>query len=95
MLKKLEAIGFSDKFIRWFWSYLYELYIFFIAIENQISDFGKVSCGAPQGFILGPLLFRIYVSDIPQAVKSNIFLHADDSCLIYQHREISMKLKNN
>ena len=95
LLKKLEAIGFSDKFIWWFRSYLYESYLFFIAIENQLSDFGKVSCGVPQGFILGPLLFLIYVRDIPQAVKSNIFLHADDSCLMYQHREISMKLKNN
>ena len=68
LLKKLEAIGFLDQFIRWFRSYLYER-LFSIEIENQLSDFGKVSCGVPQGSILGPLLFLIYVNDMPQAVK--------------------------
>ena len=63
LLKKLETIGFSDKCIRWFWSYLYDR-IFFIEIENQLSDFGKVSCGVLQGSILGPLLFLIYVNDM-------------------------------
>ena len=51
LLKKLEAIGFSDKCIRRFRSYLYER-IFSIEIENQLSDFGKVSCGVRQGSIL-------------------------------------------
>ena len=63
--------------------------IFFIEIENQLSDFGKVSCGVPQGSILGPLLFLIYVNDMPQAVKSNLFLYAGDSCLMYQHRNVN------
>ena len=87
LLKKLKAIGFLDKFIQWFWSYLCEQ-IFFIEIKNQLSDYGKVTCGVPQGSILGPLLFLIYVSDMPQAVKSNLFLYADDSCLMYQHRDV-------
>ena len=88
LLKKLETMGFSDKCIRWFWSYLYDR-IFFIEIENQLSDFGKVSCGVLQGSILGPLLFLIYVNEMPQAVKSNLFLYADDSCLMYQHRDVN------
>ena len=87
LLKKLVAIGFSDKCMRWFWSYLYER-IFFTETENRLSEFGKVSCGVPQGSILGPLLFLIYVNDMPQAVKSNLFLYADDSCLMYQRRNV-------
>ena len=51
-------------------------------IKNQVSDYGKVSCGLPQGSILGGLLFLIYVNDILQAVKSNLFLYADDSRLM-------------
>ena len=39
LLKKLEAIGFLDKYMQWFRSYLYEQ-IFFIEIQNQLSDFG-------------------------------------------------------
>ena len=88
LLKKLEAIAFLDKCIRWVWSYLYEQ-IFFIKIENQLFNFGNVSCSVPQGSILGPLLFLIYVNDMPQAVKSNLFLYVDDSCLMYQHRDVN------
>ena len=56
LLKKLEAISFSDKYIRWFRSYLCER-IFFVEIENHLSDYGKVSCGVPQGSILGPRFY--------------------------------------
>ena len=87
LLKKLEAIGFSDKCKRWFRSYLSER-IFFTETENQLSVYGKVPCGLPQGSILGPLLFLVYVNDMPQAVKSNLFLYANDSCLMYQHRDV-------
>ena len=38
--------------------------------------------------MLGPLLFLIYVSDVPQAVKSHLFLYVDDSCHMYQHRNV-------
>ena len=79
LLKKFEATGFLDKCIRrWFRSYLCER-IFFIEIESQLSDYGKVSVGVPQGSILGPLLFLVHVKDMPQAVKSNVPLYANDS----------------
>ena len=39
---------------------------------------------------MGPLLFLIYVDDMPQAVKSNLLLYADDSCLMYQHKDIAI-----
>ena len=58
-------MGFSDNCIQWFWLYLYER-IIFIEIENQLSNFCKVSCGVPQGSILGPSLFLIYVKDMPR-----------------------------
>ena len=65
LLKKLEAISFSEKYIRWFRSYLCER-IFFIEIENQLFDYGKVSCGVPQGSILGPRSFFFIVPCICQ-----------------------------
>ena len=37
---------------------------------------------------MGPLLFLIYVNDMPQAVKSNLFLYADDSCLVFQGKDV-------
>ena len=44
--------------------------------------------------IVGPLLFLIYVNDMFQVVKSNLFLYADDSCLIYKYKEIAKTEKN-
>ena len=82
LLQKLKAIRFSEQSIQWFRSYLCDG-IFLVETENKLYDFGKISCGVPQGSILGPLLFLIYVNDIPQAVKSNLLLYADDSSLIY------------
>ena len=60
-----------------------------VETENKLSDFGNISCGVPQGSILGPVLFLIYVNDMPQAVKSNLLLYADDSCLMYQHKDMT------
>ena len=39
-------------------------------------------------FILGPLLFLVYVNDMSQTVQSNLFLYANDSCLMYKHRVV-------
>ena len=47
-----------------------------------------MKCGVPQGSILGPLLFLIYVNDMSQAVKCDLFLYADDSCLLFQHKKV-------
>ena len=82
LFKKLKANGFSEWCITWFQSYLSKR-IFFISIENQLSDYGGISCGVPQGLILGPILFLIYVNVMPQAVDSNLLLYADDSCLMF------------
>ena len=87
LLQKLKAIKFSESTIKWFKSYLSER-IFLVNIDNKLSDFGKISCGVPQGSILGPLLFLIYINNTPQAVTSNLLLYADNSCILYQHKDI-------
>ena len=67
-LQKRKAIRFSKETLQWFRSYLPDQ-IFLINFESKLSDFGKISCGIPQGFILGPLFFLIYASDMGQAVR--------------------------
>ena len=82
LLGKLALLGFSKEAIEWFSSYLSNR-SFSVSIEKSISDPGELKCGVPQGSILGPLLFLLYVNDMSQAVKCELFLYADDSCLFF------------
>ena len=87
LLKKLNIIGFSDHTVEWFQSYLSNRK-FTVNLENSFSEVSNISCGVPQGSILGPLLFLIYVNDMPMAVKYNLFLYADDTCLVFQSKNV-------
>ena len=87
LLGKLHAIGFSEKTVAWFKSYLSDR-AFKINVNNHFSDLSKINSGVPQGSILDPLLFLLYVNDMPQVVHSDLFLYADDSDLTFQHKDI-------
>ena len=88
ILQKLYAIGFSKDSVIWFRSYLTNG-TFVVNLGNVFSQPACVSSGVPQGTILGPLLFPIYINDMSQAVKCNLFLYADDACLVCQHKDIN------
>ena len=88
LLEKMIYIGFSDQSILWFKSFLSNR-TFKIKVDKTLSDAGNLTCGVPQGSILGPLLFLIYINDMPQATTCDLLLYADDSCLIYQHKNIN------
>ena len=86
LLQKLSAIGFSNHIIGWFKSYLSNQ-LFRVHLENCYSDTFNITCGVPQGSFLEPLLFLIYLNDMSQTVKSNLFLYADDFCLVFQGKD--------
>ena len=85
--KKLSAIGFSNHNVGLFKSYLSNR-LFRVNLENCKSDPSNITCGVPKGSILGPLPFVIYVNDMPQVVKLNLFLYADDSCVVFQGKDV-------
>ena len=88
LLKKMECIGFKIPVIMWFKSYLSNRK-FFVLLEGVSSEEVLITCGIPQGSILGPLLFLIYINDLPQALSETALnLYANDTCIYYQHKDI-------
>ena len=62
---------------------------FSVTLENVFSNSGLINCGVPQLSILGPLLFLIYINDLPQALnESGSYLYADDTCIFYQDKDV-------
>ena len=53
----------------------------FTTYKNAKSDDTKIVCGIPQGSTLGPLLFSIYLHDLPLVTNSHIKLFADDTAI--------------
>ena len=92
-LQELLPIGFSKNTISWYESYLAERH-FTVEVTNWISKFSKISCGVLQGSILGPLLFLIYVNDMIQAVECDLYLYADNSCLLFHYKNVT-EIKNS
>ena len=82
LLNKLHRLGFPKKFLIWTYSYL-EGRQQFVQIDDRKSGLLPVAFGVPQGFILGPVLFNLYM----EKSDCNYLQYADDTSL-YQHCKV-------
>ena len=74
--------------LKWFESYLKgrKQYVFY---NGETSDVKEITCGVPQGSVLGPLLFLIYINDLPNiSEKLQFFLFADDTNIYYESKDL-------
>ena len=62
---------------------------FFISLGTVFSEAETINSGVPQVSILGPLLFLLYINDIPQALlNTHTYLYADDTSIFCQHKDV-------
>ena len=87
-LSKLYAYGIPDNIHNWFKSYLSDRSQY-VTYDGARSETHFIRCGVPQGSILGPLLFIIYMNDIYNV--SNLLytiLYADDTCAVLSGKDL-------
>ena len=72
LIEKIKHYGIGNHIGNW-------IQDFRVCINGQFSNWAPVTSGIPQGSVLGPLLFVIYINDLPDDITSDIFLFADDT----------------
>ena len=90
LCSKLEFYGFQGKSYELLCNYLSDRQQR-VLFNNNLSNWGSVTIGVPQGSILGPLLFVLYINDLPSVVSHSILdLYADDAELHFSHSDLSV-----
>ena len=86
---KLNHYGIRGTANKWFYSYL-EKRKQFVTIDSVSSDAKIIKCGVPQGSILGPLLFILYLNDIMNLSQlDNLILFADDTNMFISDNDLT------
>ena len=88
LIQKLAHYGIRSSELVWFKSYLSNRSQF-TRVNGVDSKVQNIGIGVPQGSCLGPLLFLLYINDLPKAIKNaNVYMYADDTSLSYQNYSI-------
>jgi hypothetical protein len=80
LIHKLKTNGISGNLLKFFENYIFNRYQR-VTLNGSESSWRSISAGVPQGSVLGPLLFLVYINDLTENIKSQMRLFADDSSI--------------
>ena len=87
LLNKLKHYGVRGVGLSLFSSFLHDRSQY-VSINSSNSCKQNISCGVPQGSVLGPFLFTLYINDIASISSTNPRLFADDTCLVLNDKKL-------
>ena len=94
LMDKLERYGVRGNVHSLLQSYLANRFQYMVLNDLTFSDQHPITTGVPQGSVLGPFLFLVYINDSPDACKAKSILYANDSVLLCENNDIQkLKLK--
>ena len=88
LIKKLQMYGIRGINLAWFCSYLANRKQYISLGHDLKTGTQNILCGVPQGSILGPLLFLLYVNDLPNSSVLDPIMFADDTNLFFEHTDL-------
>ena len=97
LLMKLEKYGIRGPALEWFKSYLSDREQY-VTVNGSSSSCLNVTCGVPQGSVLGPLLFLIFINDLPNSTSVlSFYLFADDTNIYFEAENLDklQRIVNN
>ena len=103
LLHKFKSYGISGQIFGLISSFLSNRWLG-VVLDGKSSQEYPVNAGVPQGYILGPTLFLLYINDLPDDVTCNIAIYADDTTLcskcdqgsdLWQQLELASELESD
>ena len=89
----MEHYGIRGIALNWFFSYL-SCWKQFVSVNGHSSSLREISCGVPQGSVLGPLLFLIYINDLPSSSQLlSFFRFADDTNIYNECDDLAIRMR--
>ena len=88
LLYKLRHVGICGEYHALIHSFLSDKFQR-VLLNGKTSKWSQIKAGVPQGSILGPLLFLVYINDLPEGLTSNVKLFADDTSIFLVVRDSS------